>query len=111
MFVGDIFDLKQTQLGKIDAVYDRAALVALPEKMRPLYSAHILSITQQAPQLLITFEYNQALMQGPPFSISELEVTKHFAEAFNTKCVDKLGVVGGLKGQVSAMECAWLLQH
>ena len=30
LFVGDIFDLTRTMLGPIDAIYDRAALVALP---------------------------------------------------------------------------------
>lgn len=34
VFVGDIFDLDKAVLGPIDAVFDRAALVALPQDMR-----------------------------------------------------------------------------
>ena len=32
IFVGNFFDLTQSALGKVDAIYDRAALVALPEE-------------------------------------------------------------------------------
>ena len=41
IFVGDIFDLSASVLGAVDVVYDRAALVALPEEMRPRYAAPI----------------------------------------------------------------------
>ena len=34
VYVGDIFKLDQTTIGKVDAVYDRASLVALPKEMR-----------------------------------------------------------------------------
>ena len=74
IFVGDIFKLSAKLLGRVDAVYDRAALVALPEKMRFKYTSHLRSLTKGAPQLLITFEYKQELMEGPPFSINDIEV-------------------------------------
>ena len=59
IFVGDIFKLTQALLGPVDAVFDRAALVALPAEMRAAYAPHIVEITGNAPQLLITFEYDQ----------------------------------------------------
>jgi len=67
IFVGDIFDLSAAMLGHINAVYDRAALVALPRKMRDRYAAHLMNITHKAPQLLICYDYDQSLMEGPPF--------------------------------------------
>ena len=65
IFVGDIFQLSASALGAIDVVYDRAALVALPEEMRARYAAHLAEMTILAPQFLITFEYDQSEMAGP----------------------------------------------
>src|SRR5688572_14767150 len=45
IFVGDIFDVTRKRLGRVDAIYDRAALVALPEKMRKHYTRHLMRIT------------------------------------------------------------------
>ena len=69
IFVGDIFEVSGDLLGRVDAIYDRAALVAFPTEMRGRYGAHVAAITQLAPQFLICFEYDQAVMNGPPFSI------------------------------------------
>ena len=51
IFVGDIFTVSSKTLGLVDAVYDRAALVALPEEMRHRYTAHLMEITHQAQRL------------------------------------------------------------
>jgi len=69
IFVGDIFNLNSDILGTVDAIYDRAALVALPEEIRSRYRTPLKQITNLAPQLLLTFDYDQSLMDGPPFSI------------------------------------------
>ena len=47
IFVGDIFDVSSKMLGKIAAVYDRAALVALPQDMRSRYTQHLMKITNR----------------------------------------------------------------
>ena len=111
MYVGDIFTLSENMLGTIHAVYDRAALVALPDTMRNQYSAHLINITSAAPQLLITFEYDQSIMPGPPFSISAVEVKHHYEGCYKLNCLEEKEVEGGLKGKVSATENAWLLNH
>src|ERR1700688_3517837 len=66
LFVGDIFDLDQDTLSTVDATYDRAALVALPALLRQRYAAHLIRLTNAAPQLLVTFEYDQTRRPGPP---------------------------------------------
>ncbi|MCL4165555.1 UNVERIFIED_CONTAM: hypothetical protein GTU68_005190, partial [Idotea baltica] len=71
IYVGDFFNLSKEQLGKIDAVYDRASLIALPDTMRGQYAKHLVAITANVPQLLITLEYDQSALNGPPFSIDE----------------------------------------
>lgn len=111
IFVGDIFDLSAEKLGQVDAIYDRAALVALPEEMRKRYTRHLIEITHSAPQLLITFEYDQSLQPGPPFSISSAEVERHYSDHYKVKLAESQNVPGGLKGKCAAMENAWLLRN
>lgn len=109
IFVGDLFDLSAAQLGQVDAVYDRAALVALPPAMRPRYTKHLRTITGNAPQLLVVFEYDQDAMDGPPFSISDEELQRHYGTSHTLKLLESRSVAGGLKQQCPAEEKAWLL--
>lgn len=109
IFVGDIFDLSAEVLGDVDAIYDRAALVALPEAMRKNYRDHLLEITNIAPQLLLTFEYDQTVMQGPPFSISANDIKRYYSDIYTLSLLKQIEVPGGLKGQCAASETIWLL--
>lgn len=91
IFVGDIFDLTADRLGQIDAVYDRAALVALPSDLRKQYTGHIIRITDNAQQLLLTFEYDQATRDGPPFSVTESEVGSHYGSTYEMHILEDTG--------------------
>ena len=110
IFVGDIFDVTRTMLGPVDATYDRAALVALPETMRSRYTAHVTDISDHAPQLLICYEYDQRAAEGPPFSISHEEVHRHYAHRYQLRLLTSADVPGGLKGKCAATEHVWLLR-
>jgi thiopurine S-methyltransferase len=115
IFVGDIFKLSPAMLGAVDAVYDRAALVALPDAIRKLYTAHLQTLTNRetplnhVPQLLICFEYDQTLHAGPPFSISADEVKQHYQANYDINLLASEDLVGGLKGQTPAIEKVWWL--
>lgn len=109
IFVGDIFDLTATVLEAVDAVFDRAAFVALPEDMRAVYALHVAHITGNAPQLLITFEYDTSRLEGPPFSISDDEVMRRYGDRYDISTLATGDVAGGFKG-ISAMETVWLLK-
>ena len=76
IYVGDIFDLSADIIGPINGIYDRAALVALPYETRTRYANHLIQITKSSPQLLITFDYDQNHMTGPPYSIPKKEVAR-----------------------------------
>ncbi|MGQ2967025.1 MAG: thiopurine S-methyltransferase, partial [Methylophilus sp.] len=82
IFQGDFFALDQALLGQVDAIYDRAALIALPADLRVTYSNHLLNITNSAPQLLISFHYDQSLLPGPPFNVSADEISAHYGESY-----------------------------
>jgi len=110
IFVGDIFALSRQNLGPVDAIYDRAALVAFPEEMRNRYTAHLTELTGTAPQLLICYEYDQRLLKGPPFSISKEEVNRHYLAKYDVTLLASKEVSGGLKGKCAAKESVWLLK-
>lgn len=111
IYVGDFFNLTPEILGAVDAVYDRAALVALPQTVRPRYTAHLAAITHAAPQFLICFEYEQSLHAGPPFSVDGDELRQHYEGSYHLTRLARVDVRGGLKGKYPATESAWLLQR
>ena len=83
IYQGNFFDLTCTHLSDCNAIYDRAALVALPEEMRQEYAQHLKNIIPKLTHtLLVTLEYTQHEMPGPPFSVDENEVHHLFADTF-----------------------------
>lgn len=104
VFVGDVFALSRDLLGRVDAVLDRAALVALPGGMRAAYAAHVAAIAGGAQGLVITFDYDQDAMAGPPFSVPPDEVAHLFAATHNAHLLDTRAL--HLKGAVPARESA-----
>ena len=88
IFQGDFFDLSSEDLLGCSAIYDRASLIALPVEMRQQYTQHLRKIVPALSHtLLLTLEYDQNEMQGPPFSVSEDEVQRLFASASNIECL------------------------
>lgn len=110
IYTGDIFNLDAQALGNVEAIYDRAALVALPEDMRKRYAAHLVVISRGAPQLLISYTYDQSLIDGPPFSITTDEVERLYGDNYRPTVLATYEVEGGLKGKVPATETVWLLK-
>ena len=86
LLVGDFFDLRPEQLAGISAVYDRASLIALPPETRPRYVRHLASLLpDDVRSLLVTLEYDQSRMKGPPFSVAETEVRTLFEPDFQVE--------------------------
>ena len=91
---GDFFDLGRDDLAKAVAVYDRASLVALPPEMRERYARHLASILPPTTQiLLVTFDYPQAEMSGPPFAVSVDEVQALYREYAAIRLLAQLDVL------------------
>lgn len=93
VFQGDVFALTADDLGDVAMVYDRAALVALPAAMRERYAAHLATVTAHAPQLLITFEYDQNRMDGPPFSVPAEDVERLYGSSHELECLSRKDVI------------------
>ena len=110
IFVGDVFAVKRKLVGRVDAIYDRAALVALPDMVRKRYTAHLMRITNKAPQLLLSFEYDQQLMEGPPFSITNAELVARYGMDYELILLSSAKLPNGLKGKWPATESSWMLR-
>jgi len=81
---GDFFRLDKDDLSASHLVYDRASLVALPADMRKRYVQHLTTILpEDVSILLVTMEYPQDEMSGPPFSVPESEVIQLYQQRFN----------------------------
>lgn len=85
---GNYFDLQAQDLSDCKMVYDRAALIAIDAANRDRYCAHMLSIIPQTTgQLLITLDYDQAQMEGPPYAVPETEVDQYYESEYS---IDRL---------------------
>ncbi len=91
IYCGDFMNLWVRHLPGVSAVYDRGSLVALPPRMRAHYADHLQRIIPEGCQiLLLTLEYDQSRVPGPPHSVEEAEVNA----LFGARCsVRRLGSV------------------
>jgi thiopurine S-methyltransferase len=75
MLCGDFYALRPEHLLDVAAVYDRAALIAMPPELRPRYVEQLQTLLAPGTRLLlITLDYPQTQMAGPPFSVPQAEV-------------------------------------
>jgi thiopurine S-methyltransferase len=88
LYCGDFFALERAAIPAVDAVYDRAALVALPPDMRPEYVRHLMRITRPGTRsLLITLDYPDHEMKGPPFAVTAAEVSTLYGAHHDVEAV------------------------
>lgn len=86
---GDYFALESAVTGRLDAAYDRAALVALPAALRPAYVERLAGLLAPgAPVLLVGIEYPPEEMQGPPWPVPEAEVRELAAGRFDVTVLE-----------------------
>ncbi|WP_201629574.1 thiopurine S-methyltransferase [Psychrobacter maritimus] len=109
LWVADIFALSPTAIGDIDAVYDRAALIALPADVRPDYSKQIYKLSNNAPQLLITLNYDQSKKDGPPFSISREQLKQYYDANYEIIELESQSSTLNSAAELSVTEHVWLL--
>ncbi|MGY4493154.1 thiopurine S-methyltransferase [Pseudomonas sp. TE3610] len=75
VWCGDFFALTADDVVGCTALYDRAAMIALPPEMRQRYVRHLTAILPAGcAGLLITLDYDQSVLPGPPFSVPDEEV-------------------------------------
>lgn len=115
LLCGDFFALGAAHTASTAAVYDRAALVALPPEMRARYVDHLHALlAPAAPTLLLTFEYPTHETDGPPFSVDVEEVHALYAGKRRVTLLESLDRLGeeprlAERGLTQLQEHAFLL--
>lgn len=113
---GDYFDLTADQFADVRAVFDRAALIAMPPEMRAAYAEKIGDLLPPGARiLLVTMEYPDGQMQGPPFSVPEENVRELYGKQFSISVVQENDILArepGFRerGLTSMAEKIYLLQ-
>lgn len=113
IYQGDFFTFKAAPHEGFAHFYDRAALIALPLALRQR-SLHTLAslLIPGACGLLVTFEYQQNQMDGPPFSVLNEELSDCDGLCFEwLEARDVLEHHPGMqaKGLTSLLECVYLV--
>ncbi len=116
LICGDFFSLSSMQMVNVAAVYDRASLVALPTEMRSEYCQHLTQICPTQPRLLVSLEYEQSEMSGPPFAVLQGEIEADYADGFTLTCLERTDVLAehghfAAKGLGSLHETVYILHH
>lgn len=112
---GDFFSVRREDLGELDAVYDRAALIAMPPEMQEAYARQLVSlISPQASIMLITLDYDPSEMAGPPFSTSANQVGRLFGDRYRIQELETQDVLAmnpalRSRGLSALTESAWYL--
>lgn len=95
LWCGDFFALTASDVADCVAFYDRAALIALPAPMRERYAAHLQQILPQGVRgVLITLDYDQAQMPGPPFAVGDDEVKRLLGDLWQVQALEERDVLG-----------------
>ena len=117
LWCGDFFDLPREAVAGVAGVYDRAALIALPQALRQRYAETLASLLPATARiLLITLEYEQSQMAGPPFSVPGDQVRALFAGSFRLEELECRDVLDGhphfkQRGLTALCESAFLLRR
>ena len=80
---GDVFEVAKGGMPRpVTAIWDRAALVALPPARRSAYVQGVIRpvAAPGATMLLNVFEYDRSEMDGPPFAVPASEVHSLFSD-------------------------------
>lgn len=117
LICGDAFALDAAALADCAAVFDRAALIALPPELRLRYVDELYArLSNKCRGLLITMEYPAHERPGPPFNVDESEVRRHFGRDWNVDLLERSDILASQQNfideGVTALEaCVYRLQR
>ena len=114
---GDAFGLDAEALADCTAVYDRAALIALPPDLRRRYAGELYGrLPRDCRGLLVTLEYPQHEKAGPPFSVAGDEVHALYDDAWQLELLERRDILAEqpgfqAEGVTDLHTSAWRLQR
>lgn len=91
---GDFFSVRCELLGDIAAVFDRAALIALPPEMRVQYAEKMQQLMEPGTDMLmIALEYEQGIINPPPFAVVQDEVMTLYSSWCEIELLEKASAI------------------
>ena len=113
IYQGDFFDLTTSHLQNVKAVYDRAALIALPDGLVEKYTSAMRDIVpDDSKYLLITLELQRTTTDalGPPFSIPDKKVHQLFAQYQSVTLLQEEDIIEREQG-FQKLGCAYVYER
>ena len=102
LICGDAFALDESALADCSAVFDRAALIALPPELRQRYVGELYAkLPNGCRGLLITLEYPQQQKAGPPFAVEETEVHALYDRDWTLSVLERSDILASQPGFVA----------
>ncbi|HZH43277.1 MAG TPA: thiopurine S-methyltransferase [Lysobacter sp.] len=99
LICGDAFALDEAALRDCSAVFDRAALIALPPEMRRRYVHELYArLPTDCTGLLITLEYPPHEKAGPPFTVPEPEVRELYGRDWDVDVLERRDILAQQPG-------------
>lgn len=94
LYNGDFFKLDAKLLGTIGAIYDRAALIALPPEIRAQYTEHMIHLVKECASnplhfIQIVLERSPHDSNGPPFSVRPVDLDRYYSRDFTLKLLSR----------------------
>ena len=112
----DFLTIERSHVGEIGAVYDRAALIALPSDMRMQYTQQMIRLVRSCAKsqgfkfLQIILERTPTDPQGPPFSVTQKELETLYGGFFDIRFLHREDAGKGAIACTKREESAYLLQ-
>jgi thiopurine S-methyltransferase len=112
----DYMKLRPADVPDAALVYDRAALVALPPEIRGPYAEQTFRLFPRLRgMLVISFEYDETKMSGPPFSVRGDEIRNLYGSRFSIRRVSSTELIGKSEkyqsmGLESMMQTCWIME-
>ena len=104
LILGDAFGLDADLLRDCDAVFDRAALIALPPDLRLRYARELYAALPAGCRgLLVTLEYPQHERDGPPFPVPEDEVRALYDRHWHVDLLERRSIAPDHPGFVAGV--------
>lgn len=96
---GDVMALDDATLATCDAIYDRAAIIALPAPLRERYAREVYArLPPRCRGLMITLEYPQHEMDGPPFSVDADNIHMLLGDKWQTQLLERRDILASQPG-------------
>lgn len=97
LWLGDFLKMQPSFLPELDAIYDKAALIALPPEKRKIYAKSIKNLCSSTTHILLNcFEYPQESMSGPPFAVFKEELESLYGEQFSIELIHQQSMLDEL---------------